>query len=90
MQQHKELVDIHSFCILYHVARMGDRRGTYRVLAGRPKGKRRLGRCRRSWDDNIKMGMKEEGWGGTDRIDLVQDRDRSRVLMNAVLNLWFQ
>jgi hypothetical protein len=59
-----------------HVARMTDRRGTYRVLVGRPEGRRPLGRPRRRWENNIKMDLQEVKWGGTDWIPLAQDRDR--------------
>jgi hypothetical protein len=58
-----------------HVARMGDRRGVYRVLVGKPEGKRPLGRLRRRWEDNIKMDLQEVGYEGMDRIELAQDRD---------------
>jgi hypothetical protein len=67
---------------------MGDRKGAYRVLAERPDGKRPLGRPRHRWDDNIKMDFEEVGWGGMDWIDLAQDRDRWRALVNVVMNLW--
>jgi len=70
-----------------HVARMGERRGVYRVLVGKPEGKRPLGRPRRRWEDNIKMGLQEEGCGGMDWIELAQDRDRWRALSNVVMNL---
>ena len=70
-----------------HVARMGKRRGVYRVLVGKPEGKRLLGRHRRRWDDNIKMDVQEVGCGGVDWIELAQDRDRWLVLVNAVMNL---
>ena len=70
-----------------HVARMGEGRGVYRVLVGKPKGKKPLGRPRRRWEDNIKMDLQEVGCGGTDWIELVQDRDRWRALVNAVMNL---
>jgi len=66
---------------------MGEKRRVYRVLMGKPEGKRPLGRPRSRWDDNIKMDLKEVGCGGMDWIDLAQDRDRRRALMNAVLNL---
>jgi hypothetical protein len=59
----------------------------YRVLVGKPEGKRPLGRTRSRWEDNIKMGLMELGHGGMDWIELVQDRDRWRVLVNAVMNL---
>ena len=54
---------------------MGDVRGAYRVLVGRPEGKRQLGRPRHRCEDNIKMDLREVGWGGMEQIDLAQDRD---------------
>jgi len=69
-----------------NVARMGERRGVSRVLVGNPERKRRLGRPRRRWEDNIKMDLKEVGRGCMDWIDLSQDRDRWRALVNAVTN----
>ena len=54
---------------------------------GKPEGKRKLGKPRRRWEDNIKMGLQEVGCGGVDWIKLIQDRDRWRALMNAVINL---
>ena len=66
-----------------HVARMGERRGMYRVLVGKPEGKRPLGRPRHRWEDNIKMDLLEVGCGGMDWID----RDRWQALVNAVMNL---
>jgi hypothetical protein len=59
----------------------------YRILVGKPEGKRPLGRPRRSWEDNIRMDLREIGWGGMDWIDLAQDRDQWRVLVNMVMNL---
>ena len=73
----------------WHVARMGERRGVYRVLVGKPEGKRPLGRPRCRWEDNITMDLQEMGRGGMDWIELAQDRDRWRALMNAVMNFWF-
>jgi len=70
-----------------HVARMGERRGVYRSLVGKPEGNCALGRPRRRWDDNIKMNLQEVGRGGMDWIELAQDRNRWRALVNAVMNL---
>jgi hypothetical protein len=64
----------------------GEKRGGYRILVGRPEGKRPLGRPRRRWEDNIKIDLKEVGWG-MDWIELAQDRDRWRAVANAVKNL---
>jgi len=66
---------------------MGERRGVFRVLVGKPEGRRPLGRLRRRWDDNIKMDLLEVGCGGMDWIELAQDRDRWRTLVNAVMNI---
>jgi hypothetical protein len=65
---------------------MGEGRGVYRILVGKPEGKRPLGRPRFRWEDNIKMDLQEVGCGGMDWIELAQDRDRWRVLVNAVMN----
>jgi hypothetical protein len=70
-----------------HVARMGEGRGMYKVLVGKPEGKRPLGRPRRRWEDNIKADLQELGFGGMDWIELAQDSDRWRALVNAVMNL---
>jgi len=69
-----------------HVARMGERRGVYRVLVGKPEGKRPLGRPGHRWEDNIKMDLQEVGCGGIDLIDLAQDRDGWRAVVNVVMN----
>jgi hypothetical protein len=70
-----------------HVARIGEGRGAYRILVGRPEGRRPLGRPRRRCEDNIKMDIQEVEWRGMDWIDMAQDRDRWRALVNAVMNL---
>ena len=70
-----------------HVARMGEVRVVYRVLVGKPEGKRQLGRPRRRWVDNIRMDLQEVGCGYMDWIGLAQDRDRWRTLVSAVVNL---
>ena len=70
-----------------HVARMGEERGAYGVLVGKPEGKRPLGRPRRRWVDNIRMDLQEVGCGHVDWIGLAQDRDGWRKLVNAVMNL---
>ena len=66
---------------------MGEERGVYRVLVGKPEGKRPLGRPRRRWVDNIRMNLQEVGCGYIDWIGLADDRDRLRTLVNAVMNL---
>jgi hypothetical protein len=66
---------------------MEEKRNAYRILVGKPEGKRPLGRPRRRWEDNIRMNLREIGWGGIDWIDLIQDRDHWRALVNTVMNL---
>jgi len=70
-----------------HVARMGEERRVYRVLLGKPEGKRPLRRPRRRWVDNIRMDLQEVECGYMDWIGLAQDRDRWRRLVSAVMNL---
>ena len=70
-----------------HVARMGEEKGVYRVLVGKPGGRRSLGRPRRRWVDNIRMDLQEVGCGYVDWIGLAQDRDRYRTLVSTVMNL---
>jgi hypothetical protein len=69
-----------------HVARRGEERNAYRLLVGKPEGKRPLGRPRRRWVVNIKMDLLEIGWGGVDWIGLAEDRDKWRALVSAVMN----
>jgi hypothetical protein len=65
---------------------MEEKRGAYRILVGRPEGRRPLGRPRHRWEDNIKMDLQDVGWG-VDWIQLAQDRDRWRAVVNVVMNL---
>ena len=69
------------------MAHMGEERGVYRVLVGKPEGKRPLGRPRRRWEDNIRMDLQAVGCGYMDWFGLTQDRDRRRKLVSAVMNL---
>jgi hypothetical protein len=66
---------------------MEERRGVYRVLVGKPEGKSPLGRPRRRWENNIKMDLQEVGCGCMGWIELVQDKDRCRGIVNAVMNV---
>jgi hypothetical protein len=70
-----------------HVARMREKRNAYRILVGKPVGKRPLGIPRGRWEDNIKMVMRELGSGGMDWINLAHDTDRWMALVNTVMNL---
>jgi hypothetical protein len=71
-----------------HVARMGAKRNAYRLLVGKPEGKKPLGKPRCRWLDNIRLDLGEVGWGDVDWIGLAKDRKRWRALVNSVLNLW--
>jgi hypothetical protein len=71
-----------------HVARMGEGKGVYRVLVGRPQGARPLGRPRRRWEDNIKMDLREIGINEANWIRLAQNRVQWRAFVNTVMNLW--
>jgi hypothetical protein len=66
---------------------MGEKRNAYRILMGKPEGKRPLGRTRRRWVDNFKMDLRVIGWDGMVWIDLAQDRDQWKALVNTVINL---
>jgi hypothetical protein len=66
---------------------MAEKRNAYRLLVGKPEGKRPLGSPRRMWLDTIRMNLVEVGWGDVNWIDLAQDRNRRRALVNSVLNL---
>jgi hypothetical protein len=70
-----------------HVARMGEVRNAYNILVGKPEARKPLGRPRRGWEDNIKMNLREIGFGDVDWIHLAQDRDRWRALVNTIMNL---
>jgi hypothetical protein len=70
-----------------HVERMGEKRNAYKLLVGKPEGKRPLGSPRRRWVDNIRMDFGEVGWSDVDWIGLTQDRNRWRALVNSELNL---
>ena len=71
-----------------HVAGMEQSRNAYRVIVGKPEGKRPLGRPRRRWEDNIKMNLREVGCDPGEWIDLAEDRDQWRAYVTAVMNLW--
>jgi hypothetical protein len=66
---------------------MGEVRGAYNIMVGRPEGRRPLERPRRRWEDNIKMDLRDIGFGDVDWIHWAQDRDRLRALVNTVMNL---
>ena len=70
-----------------HVASMGERRDLYRILVGKPEGKRSLGRHRRRWEDNIMMDLQEVGCEIMDWIQLAQDRDRWMAVVNFIMNI---
>jgi len=70
-----------------HVGHMGEGRGVYRVLVRKPEGRRPLGRPRRRWEDNLRMDLREVGYGCVDWMELAQDRDRWRALVSVVMNL---
>jgi hypothetical protein len=65
---------------------VGERRGAYRALVGKPEGRRPLGRPKRIWEDNIKMDLRKVGWRGMEWISLAEDRDRWRAVVNTMMN----
>jgi hypothetical protein len=69
------------------MAHMGEERNVYKVLMGKPEGKRPFTRPRCRWEDGIRMDLREIGWGSVDWIQLAQDRDRWRAVVNTVINL---
>jgi hypothetical protein len=71
----------------WHVPHEGEERKLYKVIVGKPEGKRPLDRPRRRWEDGIKMVIRETGWGGVDWINLAHDRDRWRAFVSTVINL---
>ena len=85
-----DLQEVECGCMRWagHVARTGEERGVYRVLVGKPEGKRPLRRPRRRWVDNIRMDLQDVGCGCMDWIGRAQDRDRWRTPVSAVTNLW--
>jgi hypothetical protein len=70
-----------------HVTRMGENRNAYKILVRKPEGKRSLGRPIRRWVNNIKVDLRQTGWEDMDWIDLAQDRDQWRALVNTVMNI---
>jgi hypothetical protein len=71
-----------------HVASMGEKRNAYRILVEKPEGRTPLGRSGYTWEDGIKMDLREIGWGSKDWIDLAEDRDQWRALVKTVMTLW--
>jgi hypothetical protein len=71
-----------------HAERMWENRNSYRILVGKPEGKRPLGRTTCRWVDNIKMDVREIGWGGIVRTDLAQDRGTLGAILETVMNIW--
>jgi hypothetical protein len=75
-------------CFIYiYISQIGETRNAYTILVGKPEGKRPPGRPRRKWMDNIEIDLREIGWDGIDWIDLAQNRDQWRALVNTVMNL---
>jgi hypothetical protein len=70
-----------------HVACMGEMRNEYKILVGKPEGKRPLGRHIPRWEDNIRMDLRNTAWEGVNRIHLAQDRDQWRIVVNTILKV---
>jgi hypothetical protein len=70
-----------------HAASTGEKRNAYRIVVGMPQGNTSLGRIRCRWDDNIKINLREVGWGGIDWIHLAEDRDQWSPLVNMIMKL---
>jgi hypothetical protein len=81
------IINLRNMKCAGNIAHIWEQRHAYRILVGEPEGKRPLGRPRRRWVDNIKMDLKEIGWSGMDWIELDEDRDQWRALVNTVMNL---
>jgi len=81
------VIKLRRMSCVEHELHMGELRGVYRVLVGKPEGKRPLWRPRHRWEDNIKMDLQEVRCGDMDWIELAQDRDRWQAFVNAIMNL---
>ena len=82
-----QVIKLRRMRLMRHVVHKGERRGVYRVLVGKPEGKRPLGRPRLTWEENIKMDLQVVGCGCMDWIKVVQDRNRWQALVNVIMNL---
>jgi hypothetical protein len=82
-----QVIKLRRMGLMRHVVRNGERRSVYRVLVGKPEGKRPLGRTRHRWEENIKMDLQEVRCGCMDWIEVAQDRDRWQALVNVVMDL---
>jgi hypothetical protein len=87
MCHHDTIFSSYDVLLLLCIIIMEEKRNLHRILVGKPEEKRPLGRSRRTWVDNIKMDLRETGWDEMDWIDLAQDRDQWKTLVNAVMNL---
>ena len=82
-----QVIKLRRMGLMRHVVRKGERKGVYRVLVGKPEGKRPHGRTRHRWEENIKMDLQEVRCGCIDWIEVAQDRDRWQALVNVVMDL---